>query len=179
MSLASLLKKGGLRQLATAIPATFATAAAPALSKVARVATVAVANPLRRSANDHATVPGKAVPIEDPDRWCWPTSTAMTGAEIDTYMARLSRFTDRGVTQADAETLADTLVIRDREGDDRWLCLECAHLVGHSKGWWRCANWQESQLSHMATDAALPRDLVSLLQRCDGFDEHNQTRTIK
>ena len=39
-----MLKKGGLRQLATAIPATFATDAPLTLPKVARVAKVAVAN---------------------------------------------------------------------------------------------------------------------------------------
>jgi len=44
MSLMAMLKKGGLRQSATAIHATFATDAPLQLSKVAEVAKVAVAN---------------------------------------------------------------------------------------------------------------------------------------
>jgi len=44
MSLMAMLKKGGLRQSATAIYATFATDAPLQLSKVAQVAKVAVAN---------------------------------------------------------------------------------------------------------------------------------------
>ena len=31
---------------------------------------------------------------EDPARWCWPHSSALTGAEIDTFAARLHKFTD-------------------------------------------------------------------------------------
>lgn len=34
------------------------------------------------AANDPAPPPD-AVAIDDPDRWCWPSGTAMTGAEID------------------------------------------------------------------------------------------------
>lgn len=79
----------------------------------------------RTAANDTTTTPSS-----DPDRWCWPHSEAMNGREIDTFTARLSRFTDKGLTLADAEQQADRLVIRDREGDDRHTCLECAHLHG-------------------------------------------------
>src|SRR5574343_1131693 len=67
-------------------------------------------------------------PATDPDRWCWPHSTAMNSGEIDTYTMRLTRFTDKGMSLEDAERLADKLVIRDREGDDQRLCLECTHM---------------------------------------------------
>lgn len=178
MSLSSLLKKGGLRQSATAIPATFATAGPLALSKVAEVATVAVANPPMRSANDPAPTTGEAIAVDDFDRWCWPNSMAMTGAEIDTFIARLACFATKRVTQTNAQSLADRLVNRDREDDERRTCLECSHLEGYS-GRWRCANWQEAQLALIAREAALPRDIVPLLQRCGGFTEHHQTRTNK
>ena len=70
-----------------------------------------------------------APPSRDPDADCWPHSTAMTGAEIDTFTARLARFTDKGLLDLDAgERLADKLVIRGREQDDRRQCLECTHL---------------------------------------------------
>ena len=101
----------------------------------------------------------------DPDRWAWPHSPAMNTAEIDRFTARLARFTDRGVILSDAECLADKLVIRDRERDDRAMCLECTHL--HRAG--RCGNWQRAGVAIRARDAFMPVDLVRQLQRCDGF----------
>ncbi len=106
MSLADLLKKGSLRELASATSATFATRDPFSGSAIATVATVAIA-----IAPDTTVI--------DPDRWCWPHSSAMNGAEIDTFMLREAGFKAKGV--ADAEALADTLVIRDRELDDRWF----------------------------------------------------------
>jgi hypothetical protein len=103
----------------------------------------------------------------DPDRCCWPRSEAMNGQEIDTFTARLSRFTDKGLTLTDAEQQADRLVIRDREGDDRRLCMECAHL--HGAGPWRCGNWQRAEIG----STAVPDELVRLLQRCDGFNQRS------
>lgn len=73
--------------------------------------------------------------IDDLDRWAWPHSTAMAGAEIDRFTARLVRFTDKGLTLDDGEALADKLVTRDREADDRRLCLECTHLAAYSGAW--------------------------------------------
>lgn len=101
----------------------------------------------------------------DPDRFCWPHSPAMNGAEIDTFTARLARFSDKGVSFEDAERLADMLVTRDRDGEDRRLCLECVHLQG--AGRWRCSSWT---LADVARDG-LAADLVSMLQRCSAFDE--------
>ena len=93
----------------------------------------------------------------------------MTGAEIDTFAARLHHFTGRGLVALDAERLADKLVTRDRESDDRRLCLECVHLAGHSAGAMRCTNWQRAGVAMRATDAQLSAALVCQLQRCDGF----------
>lgn len=108
-----------------------------------------------------------ATATDNPDRWCCPVSDAMNTAEINTFTARLSRFTDKGLTIADGEVLADKLVIRDREQDDRHSCFECTHLAG--AGGWRCGNWQRAGVAIRARDAQLPIDLVNLLQRCDGF----------
>ena len=108
-------------------------------------------------------------PTPDPDRWAWPHSAAMTGAEIDTFMARLVRFTDTGLTLDDGEALADKLVMRDREADDRRLCLECTHLAGYAANAWQCRNWQRAGVAIKARDAGLPDDLARKLQRCDGF----------
>ncbi len=114
--------------------------------------------------------PGLAL---DADRSCWPHSSAMNAQEIDTFTARLGRFTDKGMGYDEAEALADPagpagladkLVLRDREADDRRLCLECRHLHGWP-GRWRCGNWQQAG---MARDG-LARDLVLMLQRCNGY----------
>lgn len=107
---------------------------------------------------------------EDPDGWCWPRSTAMTGAEIDNFKARLSKFGDKGLTATDCEALADKLVKRDRESDDRRVCLECKHLSGVGQTSWRCGNWQAAGIAIHACDTQLPADLVLQLQRCDGFN---------
>lgn len=106
-------------------------------------------------------------PTTDPDRWCWPHSEAMNTVEIDTFTARLSRFTDKGLTLADAEREADRLAIRDRENDNRRLCLECAHL--HGAGRWRCGNWHRAAVATQLRDAQLSGALVLTLQRCPGF----------
>ena len=108
----------------------------------------------------------------DPDRWCWPHGTAMNTVEIDTITARLARFTDKGMRLTDAEALADKLVVRDREGDDRRLCLECVHLSGFGPKSWRCGNWQAAGIAIRPQDTQLPADLVLQLQRCGGFTPH-------
>jgi len=115
---------------------------------------------------------------EDPDRWCWPHSSAMNGAEIDTFAARLYQFTDKGLSRNDGEALADKLVLRDRDQDDRRVCLECKHFAGHGAGSWRCGNWQAAGVAIRSRDAQLPADLVTLLQRCDGFTAHS-TSTLQ
>jgi hypothetical protein len=93
----------------------------------------------------------------------WPNTQAMNPSEVKVFIARLARFTDKGVNQDDAERLADKLVFRDREGDDRHLCLECVHLQGVGRR--RCDNWRRADVA----EAALAPDMVLALQRCSGF----------
>ncbi len=152
MSLLDLMRKGSLRVVATATPATVATHGTGIAATVAEVATVAVANaPDIKAAND---------PMPDSDRWCWPPSDAMNTAEIEQFTARLTRFAGRGLALADAERLADKMVIRDREGDDRRVCLECAHLSGR-----RCGGWQHAGIG----GPVVPAELVQRPQRCPAF----------
>ena len=109
-----------------------------------------------------------SVQTTDPDHGCWPDSPAMNAREIDTFTRRLERFTRKGLRLVDAEALADTLVQRDRETDDRRLCLECCHLQG-GIGRWRCGNGLVAGVTLRATDAQLPGELTRQLQRCAGF----------
>ena len=177
MSFADMLKKGSLRQFATATVATVATVDPQTHPSVATVATVSVATAQKQAANDpvkilalvstckvSTLVSSPAAVIDDPDRWCWPHSTAMTGREIDTMAGRTALFHWRGLAAIDAELLADKLVNRDRDADDRRLCLECAHLSGRA-GAMRCAQWQQAGLGASGVPVSLPL----ALQRCDGF----------
>lgn len=158
MSLADLIKKGGLRRPATATVATLATVSPDISPSVATVATVAVAKAPDRAAND---------PAPDPDRHCWPHSPAMNTAEIDTFTARLARFIDKGLNLEEGAALADKLVVRDRESNDHRVCLECTYLV---QGW-RCNNWRVASAGFGSRRAPLAAELVLQLQRCDGFHE--------
>lgn len=182
--LATLRAKKQNREVATLTVAAGATHQGQGVPSVARVATVTVAssetqriegsnNPTRKAghsgeltfeapaAND-GVVPDLA-PATDPDFWCWPNSSAMNSWEIDTFTARLARFAEKGVSNADAERLADVLVQRDREGDDRRLCLECACLRG--SGRWSCSNWRQALVGQQG----LAHDLILMLQRCEGY----------
>jgi hypothetical protein len=108
----------------------------------------------------------------DADRWCWPHSTAMNGLEIEAFTARVARFAPKGQSEADAESIADKLVRRDREVDGRRLCLECRYLDGNQAGSWRCGNPHAFGVANRERNAQLPRELVVQLQRCGGFSAH-------
>lgn len=159
--LATLRAKKQNREVATLTVATSATHEGVKTPTVARVATVSVAwhQEMPCAAND----PVPPAPVTAPDLWCWPYTQVMNTTELGTFMARLSRFTDKGLSHDDAERLADALVIRDRDGDDRRLCFECAYLQGVHR--WRCGNWQLASVSR----EGLGLDLVRLMQRCGGF----------
>jgi hypothetical protein len=107
----------------------------------------------------------------DPGRWCWPRSSAMTGREIDSMVERTILFNRRGLTALGSELQADRLVKRDRDLDDRRMCLECYHMKGHREEAMRCTNWQRAGVAMRANDAQLSGAMVWQLQRCDGFTE--------
>lgn len=127
--------------------------------------------PVQKTGGDSPAANDPAAVTHDPDRWSWPHSQAMTGREIDTFTARLARFTDKGLGLEVAEALADKLVTRDREADDRRLCLECTHLAGHER--WCCNLWQQAALGAPRISAGL----VRILQRCASFKDQNPPRS--
>lgn len=89
--------------------------------------------------------------------------------EIGRFKFRVALFTRRGLTEADAETLADRLYERDFERDDRRVCLECKHLQrsGH------CFAAKQG-LIHGIKAGSRNADFFTppqqTLQRCEGFD---------
>ena len=115
----------------------------------------------------HEAVANDADPgLADPDRDCWPAdpnpdTAAMNAAEIGAFTNRLRLFTGRGTPHDIAETLADKLMRRDREGDDRRLCLECRHLRNL-----HCTEWQRAALSTSNVSG-----IARKLQRCPAFTE--------
>ena len=115
--------------------------------------------------NDPEAAITQPAEIPDPDKWCWPHSSAMTGGELDTMQDRTNLFNQRGLTALDAERLAYALVVRDRDFDDRHLCLECSHLTTGRV--MRCLEWQRAGLGH----PSVPDSLPTQLQRCEGFSE--------
>lgn len=98
------------------------------------------------------------------DRYSWPHTTAMNTAEIDAFTSRFHLLTRHGLDQPQAEELADGLVIRDRDSDDRRLCIECQHLISGNK-LWACNQWRAAGL----VSSGIPDGWTTLPQRCEGF----------
>ena len=138
------------------ILAVSAVPSAPTRPNHHRVSSVLSVSPnveLEKSDSDFAL-------FKDSDRWCWPNSSAMNTAEIFTFYLRLEQFFGR----PDAEQLADRLVIRDRDREERVMCVECKYLQGLN-----CRNWVQAGVALKAEGATLPSSFTVLLQRCDGF----------
>lgn len=83
-------------------------------------------------------------------------------AEIGAFQRREARFIRMG-RAADAEHLAERLTLRDRQHDDRRLCLECAALADNR----RCLVAARGRLA--GADRRL-EPVPTILQRCPGFN---------
>jgi hypothetical protein len=81
-------------------------------------------------------------------------------AAIGRFTARVVLLMRRGINATDADDLAERLHLRDLQGDDRRVCLECRHLSGR-----RCGNHVRAGLR----SAEVGAELAALLQRCQGF----------
>ena len=92
---------------------------------------------------------------------CDTAAVGWTDADIARFIDRRGRLLRWGWPEAEAEKLADRLVQRDRDIDDRVSCTDCRY---YRPG--RCGNHRRAGLH--APD--IGRDLASLLQRCAGFD---------
>lgn len=158
--IATLRAKRQNREVATVTVATDATHERFNPLNVAKVATVTVAKPTHLPC-----VANQLRLFQCTSQNTWPHTEAMNPNEVETLKVRLSSFANKGLSADQAELLAYKLVIRDREEDNRKLCLECVHLKGLGQSRWRCSNWQRA----FVTRHSLARDLVFMLQRCPGF----------
>lgn len=105
---------------------------------------------------------GGAPVVVDVDRWCWPHSDAMSAAELQALALRTERFIRLCIGGGEATLLAGRLVTRDRDGDDRRLCLECSSLGDGG----RCIAAANGRLA--GADRRL-EPVTTMLQRCPAF----------
>ena len=88
----------------------------------------------------------------------------LTPREADLLARRVETFIRRGQSQELAEQRAEKLLVRDRERDDRRLCLEC---VNYSQGLCRAAIRAGLGTGTVSVDV---RAIHAKLQRCEGFE---------
>jgi rubredoxin len=82
-----------------------------------------------------------------------------TEGELVRMLERVQHGEALGLSEREADELADRLHARDREGDDRHVCAECGWLRADATGW-RCG----------AIRAPIPSEWVTRqLQRCGAF----------
>lgn len=96
------------------------------------------------------------------DRWCWPNSGAMNTAELNAFVARRDRLLRWGYGESEADDLAERLTLRDRQEDDRRMCLECSNLGDMG----RCIAASTGRL--VGADRRL-EPVRTILQRCEAF----------
>lgn len=91
-------------------------------------------------------------------------------AVIERFTARAFGLMRRGFVAAAANDLALRLHVRDVQGDDRRLCLECGNLA------WRPPNCGRCRKARAAgVGAALPTELMALMQRCPAYQPVEET----
>ncbi len=87
-------------------------------------------------------------------------AVAWTDADISVFLDRRARLMRWDWAEPEAEKLAERLVTRDREHDDRVSCTDCQH---YRPG--RCGNHRAAGLN----SPEMGRALATMLQRCEGF----------
>jgi hypothetical protein len=85
-----------------------------------------------------------------------------TDSEMLSFSKRQSLMLARGHAPDEAEAMAEALTLRDRQGDDRRICLECAHLGARG----RCIAASAGRIN--GVDKRL-EPVPTILQRCEAF----------
>ncbi|MBN8490985.1 MAG: hypothetical protein J0M00_06110 [Burkholderiales bacterium] len=111
-----------------------------------------------QNSQDSQGCPSQSTALAAPDL----SAVAWTDGDVAAFLARRARLMRWGWPEADAERLAERLVIRDREADARVSCADCRHYRPP-----RCGNRAGAGLSA----PEVGRELASLLQSCPGFGE--------
>ncbi len=82
-----------------------------------------------------------------------------SGSEIEAFNRRVVQFQNQGIDLPKAEAIAETLLVRDRDTDDRRMCVECLSLAKFN-----CTTPKAAGLTTRDV-----RPIRFMLQRCDGF----------
>lgn len=93
-----------------------------------------------------------------------PADNSSSDPERDRARTRRERLQRWGWPLIEAEAMAERLARRDREGDERVSCSDCAN---YRPG--RCVNHKRAGLQ----SAEVGRDLAAMLQRCPGFSSQH------
>jgi hypothetical protein len=110
-----------------------------------------------------ATAPEAPILTPEQRRRLWWGQPA-SAEELERMAARVARGERLGLSAREADAAADVLHLRDRDRDDRHLCLECQHVRADRAGW-RCA----------ALRGPIPSAWVTRqLQRCNKFKGVNR-----
>jgi hypothetical protein len=88
---------------------------------------------------------------------------AWTPRAIERCQKRIAIFIRRGMAEADAEWLADRLVARDHDRDDRRACAECRHLQRDGGCFAARRGWLPGVATHHSP-------VLDILQRCARFE---------
>jgi hypothetical protein len=91
------------------------------------------------------------------------SSSPWSDREITRFTKRVALFKRRGQTEERAESIAESLIARDRDRDDRRLCIECSHLQRDGGCFAARQGW-----IHGASRQLTP--VQNVLQRCERFD---------
>ena len=155
MTLSALMKKGGLSEVATAIPAAAATEEWRRAGTVARVATVAVANPpITESSPTTAMTANEEGAIR-----AWLEHIGEIDTAIIAVVLERCR-TDAGVREYFIDRSGEVARLVSGEQDDRRSCNQCANLIGL-----RChAAWRGEFVASRNYEPI--RDLP---RRCEGY----------
>jgi hypothetical protein len=87
---------------------------------------------------------------------------AWTDADISRFLSRRTRLLRWGWSEVEAEGLAERLVRRDREQDDRHACVECRHLEMSGRCGW-------ARMGRIAGADRRLEPVPDVLQRCPSF----------
>jgi len=111
------------------------------------------------------------VPTEGPSAVSLDADPSWTDDDIERFKHYRNVATKAGFDSGGAEGIAERLVIRDRERDDRKACLECADLRGNG----RCAAMTRG--TPPAWTSGSLDCIPDLLQRCERFNPNDRRPT--
>jgi hypothetical protein len=151
----NVIRRRAASRANTATPANAANWLTPRIAPISQLATL-------------ATLAKKFVTLNHPYRLTKAEGDAAHAEPWDDavcgrFVARVALFMRRGINATDADDLAERLHLRDVQGDDRGMCLECERL--DMRG--RCQAAAAGEV--LGVDRRL-EPVPTVLLRCEAFE---------